>query len=187
MKAEIMMPLGHTWRWHWVELLIQTHGWSKGAELGVKEGRFTNHLLSTFPTLHMIAVDLWDIQPGNDSKEGGETYEDWDNESYYKNFCGVMKSNYLMECRVLRMYTHEAAKLVKDNSLDFVFIDADHSFEGVSRDIQDWKSKVKEDGVILGHDYSWPSVQKAIKQEFNDPSKVFTGLNNCWGIWKQDI
>lgn len=46
-----------------------------------------------------------------------------------------------------------AAGLYKDNTLDFVFIDADHSYEGVRRDVDAWLPKVKVGGVIAGHDF----------------------------------
>lgn len=40
-----------------------------------------------------------------------------------------------------------------DGSLDFVFIDADHRYEGVSRDIDAWAPKVKRGGILAGHDF----------------------------------
>ena len=136
----------------------------------------------------MVAVDLWDVQPDNDKKEGGESYESWDNEGYFQNFTKRMTEDFdNNRFKIMRAFTTEAVKEIEDESLDFVFVDADHSFEGVSQDIHDWAPKVKAGGAILGHDYSWPTVQKALNQEFSDVSKVWTGPNNCWGIWKKDI
>lgn len=182
-KDVILMPQGCNWRWHWVETLIKENDWSTGCELGVKEGRFTNHLLSTCDGLHMTCVDLWDSQPNN-TRVGGETYESWDNESFYTIFNDEMKRTFSGRYVIHRMFTDEAIDLVDDNSLDFVFIDADHSFEGVSGDIDKWKHKVKDSGAILGHDYSWPTVQDALTEQFCDQSKIFRGYNNCWGIMK---
>jgi len=186
-QPPILIPGGINWRWNWIDALIKQYGWKVGAELGVKEGRCSTFLLMNNPDLFLHAVDLWNVQEGNDQKEGGETYENWDNEGFYKAFSKAVDNNFVDRCKIWRGYTDWAVDFIEDDSLDFVFIDADHSFEGVSGDIQNWKSKVKADGAILGHDYSWPSVQKAITQEFSDPSKVWTGWNNTWGIWKKDI
>ena len=38
-------------------------------------------------------------------------------------------------------------------SLDFCFIDADHAYESVSKDIDAWRPKVKRGGILAGHDY----------------------------------
>jgi len=46
----------------------------------------------------------------------------------------------------------EAAKGIEE--LDYVYIDGDHSFEGVYRDIVAWYPKVKKGGIIGGHDFS---------------------------------
>lgn len=47
----------------------------------------------------------------------------------------------------------EAASFYEDNSLDFVFIDADHRYEGCKKDIEAWYPKVKDGGILAGHDY----------------------------------
>ena len=44
-----------------------------------------------------------------------------------------------------------------DNSLDFVFIDGNHSFEYATEDIAQWSKKVKPGGIVAGHDY-WNSI-----------------------------
>lgn len=183
----IQMPTQGVWRWHWVETLVKKYGWKVGCELGVKEGRFTWHLLGECPELYMHAVDLWDTQLGNDTKVGGETYETWDNKAYRDNFKKTMRYHCRDRVSIYEMMTSAAGEIIQDDSLDFVFIDADHSFEGVDADINTYMSKVKSDGAILGHDFSWPTVQKAIAKNFGRNPKIFLGANNCWGIWKKDI
>lgn len=49
--------------------------------------------------------------------------------------------------------------------LDFVFIDADHSYEAVKKDIEAWYLKVKKGGIFAGHDYrASPDVKKAVDE-----------------------
>jgi predicted O-methyltransferase YrrM len=64
----------------------------------------------------------------------------------------------------------EAVKRYKDSSLDFVFLDASHTYEDVKADIQAWKPKVKRGGYFGGHDYQthFPGVIKAVNEEISD-------------------
>jgi|ETNvirenome_6_85_1030632.scaffolds.fasta_scaffold109705_2 predicted O-methyltransferase YrrM len=52
----------------------------------------------------------------------------------------------------------------KRRSFDFVFIDADHTTEGVLADIAAWRDKVRPGGMLCGHDTHFPSVAAAIDQ-----------------------
>jgi hypothetical protein len=77
----------------------------------------------------------------------------------------------------------DVANLYRDDSLDFVFIDADHSYEAVSRDIDAWKPKVKRGGILAGHDYiPWTNptfgVIKAVNERF-ERFEVWPGVT--WG------
>lgn len=62
--------------------------------------------------------------------------------------------------------------------VDLVFIDADHRFEAVARDIKSWLPHIKAGGVIAGHDYepNWPEVVKAVKYCFDE----FEHVGNIW-------
>lgn len=55
----------------------------------------------------------------------------------------------------------EASKQYEDGSLDFVFIDGDHSYEGCKRDILAYLPKMKPNSIISGHDYAW---MEAVRQ-----------------------
>ncbi len=59
-----------------------------------------------------------------------------------------------------------AAKLFDDNSIDFVYIDAEHTYDAVKQDIKNWMPKLTEFGIIAGHDYhqSWTEVIKAVNE-----------------------
>ena len=77
-----------------------------------------------------------------------------------------------------------AAKQYKDNSLDFVFIDAGHSYEEVRQDIKTWLPKVKQGGWLAGHDYnapSFPGVSKAVNELL--PNVI--DMTSCW-VYKNE-
>ena len=159
---------GLLWRWAWVAQLALEHGWTKGAELGVKRGHFSVYLVDHVPELSMIAVDLW-AQEGNSPR-----YARYRHEANYRR---VIERTAGREIRVLRMSTHEASEAVPDKSLDFAFIDASHEYEAVRQDIADWFPKVHS--MLLGHDYGDEAVRRAVGERF---PQVLEGPDQCWAV-----
>jgi len=71
-----------------------------------------------------------------------------------------------------------ASKMYKNNSIDFIFIDAAHDYENVLQDIKSWLPKLKVGGCISGHDYfTSEGVKKAVKEVFNENHSFF---DSCW-------
>ena len=52
----------------------------------------------------------------------------------------------------------EAAERFEDGHFDFVFIDASHDEESVRKDIAAWLPKIRQGGILAGHDISYPGV-----------------------------
>lgn len=169
-------PKAITRRWHVVAGLCLLNGYRRGAELGVSHGRFTSFLCAAMYDMQMIAVDLWREQPGN-TAEGSETYVGWNHEAAYENFISVCREYYPGRVDIRRMSTVDAAASVPDGSLDFIFIDADHSYEGCKADIEAWRPKVRKGGMVTGHDLNWPPVAKAVTEAFG-PVQVLR--DNVW-------
>lgn len=68
----------------------------------------------------------------------------------------------------IRKTSVDAAAEIKE-LLDFVFIDAQHTYRALCEDISIWKEKVRRYGVISGHDYnhpSYPGIKKAVDEYF---------------------
>lgn len=80
--------------------------------------------------------------------------------------------------RPIKSDSTEAAALFDDRSLDFVFIDADHSYEAVKRDLLAWLPKVRPGGIIGGHDYPRPGVKKAVAEAL--PRAKGIGRTSFW-------
>jgi predicted O-methyltransferase YrrM len=78
----------------------------------------------------------------------------------------------LQECgvsglvRVIVGDSAESAKLFRPQSVAFAFIDADHSYEAVQRDIAAWRGRIKPGGVLAGHDRQRASVNRAVTEAF---------------------
>ena len=68
----------------------------------------------------------------------------------------------------MRMTSLEAVREFVDESIDWIFIDGDHSFGAVRGDLRAWWPKVKRGGLVSGHDHSWRSVRLAVASHFPD-------------------
>ena len=69
---------------------------------------------------------------------------------------------------------NEAAKLW-DREIALLFIDGDHSYEGVEMDHNSWYTKVKKGGTILYHDLDHPDVRRFIDKTYGDKIEVCHG------------
>jgi cephalosporin hydroxylase len=79
----------------------------------------------------------------------------------------------------------EAASRAWSDSLyvGLVYIDGDHSAEGVGADIAAWRRLLHRGGCLAGHDYAvpgWPGVQQAVDAAFGRPDAVFA--DSSWLI-----
>lgn len=114
-----------------------------GVELGVFKGINAERLLSMLNIKYMNLYDLW-ITPGYAKNR-------YDYNEHYKMVMKKYGEN--NKIGIIRMDTVKGADLIKDNSLDFIYIDADHSYKGCKRDLEAWYPKLKKGGVIIVHDY----------------------------------
>lgn len=65
----------------------------------------------------------------------------------------------------IRMYSSEASQRFRDESVDFIYIDASHEYEDVKSDIIHWLPKLRKGGIIAGDDYGnpdFPGVHRAV-------------------------
>lgn len=69
----------------------------------------------------------------------------------------------------------DSAQLFEDNSVQVLFIDADHTTASVVRDIKAWKPKITESGTIAGHDINWPPVADAVRM-----FGPYLAYHHCW-------
>ena len=64
-----------------------------------------------------------------------------------------LKKACAMRIFILFYNSWEASDRFEDNSIDFIFIDVDHSFESVTKDLKAWYCNVKKGGIMSGHDF----------------------------------
>ena len=122
-----------------------------GVEVGVREGQFSEHLLRHWQGRLLYSVDPWREfaqAKYQDSANVAQIQQD-------KLYCDTIKRllPYADRSVIWRLTSQEAASLVPEGSLDFCYLDADHSYEAVREDIQLWHLKVKKGGILGGHDF----------------------------------
>lgn len=132
-----------------------------GVEVGVYRGEFSQHLVRYSNLTKFFAVDCWTHIEGQVDPLNQPTAAKVDH---------MIQAAYRLaefpHATILRSSSVDAAQLVSDNSLDFVYIDADHRYEQVYQDISQWFHKVRFGGILAGHDYhpDFPGVMQAVNE-----------------------
>ena len=128
-------------------------GYKVGAEIGAYKCHFTKNFCEI--GLKMYAIDSW------------KPYKDFDilneNRKKRQDFLYSHAQRTLSQYKdvvFVRKLSMDAIKDFEDESLDFIYIDANHKFKYVAEDICEWSKKVKKGGIISGHDYIHPSRMK---------------------------
>jgi len=159
----------------YLEQMAKRHDWKVGAEIGVWYGRTFFHLLENVPGLTLYGVDIW-----------VHSHLNIHHKDQAQNRLEVLEraKNYKGRAIILEMPSLVAAHVVGDDTLDFVFIDADHSREAVLGDIGAWVPKIKTGGFATGHDWDWASVRSAVIASLPDATPGTGGNDWVWS-WRK--
>jgi hypothetical protein len=122
-------------------------GYHVGAELGVWRGSFSEHILKTMPEVHLHSIDPWEVY--SQSKITTAAHQ----KNYAQAMARLQPFVDAGRCDVHKARSTDMAAKFADGSLDFVFIDGDHSFDGCVLDLIQWVPKVRKGGMVAVHDY----------------------------------
>ena len=122
--------------------LFNELGYKRGAEVGVREGVYSEHLCKSIPGLDLTCVDIWEPYPGSRDKAAAA--------AHYVTAQERLKP---YNAKLLKQTSLDAVKYVENGSLDFVYIDAAHRFDDIMTDVIAWSFKVRPGGIVSGHDY----------------------------------
>ena len=129
-------------------------GFRFGVEIGTQYGDSAEIWCSTNPQLHLTCIDPYLEY----RKRHGRTEHD----AAYQSACErLSKFNVTM----VREMSLAAVDRFQNESLDFVHIDGDHSFDAAIMDLVTWVPKVRKGGLVLVHDYfalNWQGVTQAV-------------------------
>lgn len=136
-----------------------------GCEVGVFAGEFAESLVRRKPK-SLTLIDCWSSPDGMlfSGDVDGNNGVNLPQEYLY----GLVVSRFgnVDTVKILRGWTFEKIPLIPDNSLDYVYMDADHSYEGMKRDLQLIQPKLKPDGLLMGHDYEMNFAKAKIPWKF---------------------
>jgi hypothetical protein len=153
--------------------MVIKNGYKTGVEIGVWYGNHAERLLE------LTGGQVYGIDPY------------WEKiQTSIKDFSQI-EWNAMYRYAIKRLskypgYTHirkDSSKAMSDvpDSVDYVYIDGDHSYEGCLADIQKWFPKVRKGGLVGGDDYGHPhlkGVKKAVDEYFEGNQRVFRD-----GVW----
>jgi hypothetical protein len=123
------------------------------AEIGVSKGRFTREICKIMPSAKVYGIDPWSAYDEYVERKGHRGQQALSR--HYEEAKARLAP--FQNCELIKAMSLDAAATFADNSLDAIFIDANHSFAHCIADIAAWTPKVKPGGMITGHDY-WNSA-----------------------------
>jgi len=178
-------------RWETLYNLLKNRDHRIGVEIGSFKGATSKYLLSYLKNLEtLICVDPWIKYPDFEKVIYNKKLQKADfDKDVYQVFLNNIEE-YKNKVNICRMFSSEAVKYIENNSLDFIFIDGNHSYEYVKEDIELWYPKIKKGGLISGHDYGqdpkkYPGfgVDKAVHEIFGIN---FSVENKIWYLYKEN-
>lgn len=146
---------------HWFKDL----GYIRGAEIGVERGIFSKILLDANPTMELNCVDSWKFYPQYNARLNNRR-------DLPQKFIETQNRLKGYNVNYYKMFSKDAVKKFEDESLDFVYIDANHDLPYFMNDLVWWEKKVKRGGMVCGHDY--------IRVKPNKPTKNFVVEAVSW-------
>ncbi len=149
-----------------------------GAEIGVNKGHNASYICHIIQPKLLYLIDTWN--------------------NFFDAASGeiIGEAQYLMTkellkpfscCKIIRDTSFNAVNTFENKSLDFIYIDADHTYNAVLSDCTLWYPKVKKGGIVSGHDFTTTSVNEAVKLFCQKAriDKLYT-QNEDWWIFKNE-
>jgi SAM-dependent methyltransferase len=140
-----------------------------GVEIGVAQGDYSAAILEAAQPSELHLIDPWShLEAGSDlleasellttvdgARAGGEEFagppENSEGDVQYANVVARFDGD--PRVRLHRQYSYKAVAGFADGFFDFVYLDGNHHYEFVLRDLQDFAAKLKPGGLLFGHDY----------------------------------
>lgn len=140
-----------------------------GVEIGSYAGESTTMFLKSGAFKQLYCVDPWerDYDPRDHAGDEGIVEAEMIFDKRFSR-CNLVTK--------IKRRSDEAISLFRNESLDFIYIDGNHTYEVFKKDLEGYVPKIKHGGIISGHDYCdfWPGVPRALDEYFHrKPLKVY--------------
>ena len=169
------------------KLFNQLGLYGNGAEIGVQAGTYSQILRNTWKGEELYLIDCWKHK--NDYNDIANIPDEKHQELYLSVIKKFIDDR---SVQIIRKDSVEAAKQFPDEFFDWIYLDADHSFEGSSKDINAWWPKLKKGGIFAGHDYidgEYTVGNFGVKSSVNNfinsnkGIKLYTTEEETWKSW----
>jgi len=158
-------------------------------EVGVWKGDFSKKIWDISNPNLLVLVDSWTfdekVRGCAPQVNGKEPLNQFFFDQAKKDTFNKFKTN--ENVHILDSNSSEASSNYIDNYFDYIYLDAEHSYQAVINDLNMWYPKLKKNGVLFGDDYYWReeddtlSLHKAY-QEFINKNNI-----NKWCVFKSQI
>ena len=167
---------------------------NRGAEIGVDTGVFSTVLISAGFDL-FFSIDNWSSDILDTVEEDGRPSTKPAEDNY--RLARQRLSFFGERSKILRKTSEEAAYMFENHYFDFVYLDADHRYEEILKDLHLWYPKIRPGGILAGHDYkdetiywektnlrSYFGVKRAVDEFFKD-RKLEVNITDepSWKSW----
>ena len=162
---------------------------SKFVEVGVWKGDFSRQIWNISSPNLLVLVDSWTF----DEKVRGCAPQVSGEEPLSQNFFDQAKKDTydkfknIQNVHILDFNSQQASSKYEDNFFDYIYIDAEHTYQAVTKDLEVWYPKLKKNGTLFGDDYYWReeddtfSLHRAY-QEFIQKNHI-----KKWCVFKSQI
>lgn len=148
-------------------LIFNELNFNIGAEIGTETGKYAEIICQQIPNLNLTCVDAWLAYKGY-----REAINQQEVDKLYNQAIKRLKP---YGVKIIKGLSMDVVTQFENESLDFVYIDANHTYEHVMADVTEWSKKVRQGGIVAGHDYirkkqfpDKPSQNNEVVKAIND-------------------
>jgi hypothetical protein len=139
-------------------------------EIGAWKGKSSSYMaveiINSNKQIKFDCIDIWTDESLDNS--GYDHNHNTSSDFFYNMFLENIKPvRHIIN--PIKASSWQKAEDYPDKSIDFIFIDGDHTYDGVKKDLAAWYPKMKIGGVFAGHDYGWtPHIRQAVAELLGD-------------------
>ncbi|MDC0060081.1 class I SAM-dependent methyltransferase [Pelagibacteraceae bacterium] len=162
---------------------------SKIVEVGVWKGDFSKQIWNISSPNLLVLVDSWKFDEkvrGCAPQVSGEEplnqhFFDQAKKDTYDKFKNVQNVN------ILDLNSLEASSKYEDNFFDYIYIDAEHTYKAVTKDLEVWYPKLKKNGTLFGDDYYWREEDDTLSLHIAYQEFIKKNHIKKWCVFKSQI
>ena len=157
-------------------------------EVGTCFGGFADFLLSNTPVQKLFCIDPYRRFPDEEYKDTLNSYTPEECDKKYRSVWMRLKARYADRVEMLRLPSIESSEIFTDKCLSVCYIDGNHAFEAVRKDILAWLPKMKKGGILCGDDVEPEPVRNgSVRTDHAGGAFNYCGVHSALRSIKEDM